>query len=115
MGSWNGTCGVTHLPIYSGDDVVLLFLTNGGAKDFSNGMIYPNQSWSPCFFPVYGKYDDYGSVEEIDESSCITSATYKIKKSTLIRGAVRDMINNLNKDIKLLDFYRELGESDKGV
>ncbi len=75
MGCWNGTCMVSHLPIESGEKVKLVFLFNISTQ-YSNdrklpsilncsGFVYPNDMLSPAFFPISGKYDDYGTIKNI--------------------------------------------------
>ncbi len=77
MGSWHGTCMVSRLPILSGEKVKLTFLYNSHVEYVKehnstsvlnrSGMIYPNDMLSPAFYPINGKYDDYGSIKEIEE------------------------------------------------
>ena len=68
MGCWNETCGITNLPILSGQPVRLFFLAgkiqpNEGHAGFCN----PNTHWTPRFLAIRGTYDDYGSLEDIHE------------------------------------------------
>jgi hypothetical protein len=69
MGSWNGTCMISNLPILSGEEVKLVFLH----RPYSSGQLhkpaycYPNGIFHPAAFALNGKYDDYGSVEDIEE------------------------------------------------
>ena len=69
MGCWNETCAVTQIPIMSGDPVALVLLTkvDRHAENHS-GFCYANDIWTPKFLPVFGEYDDYGSVENIQEN-----------------------------------------------
>ena len=70
MGCWNGTCGVSRLPIKSGDDVVLFILEENAFHDGgAGGVCYTNALWSPLFVPLFGKYDDYGRIEDIEAGS----------------------------------------------
>ena len=52
MGCWNETDGVTYLPIYCGDRVKLIFTIGH----------------SPWMLPITGDYDDYGTLENIEEN-----------------------------------------------
>ena len=71
MGCWNETCGVTQMPIMSGDPVALLLLDRMADiypdthKDA--GHCYPADIWAPIGTPIYGAYNDYGSLEDIQE------------------------------------------------
>lgn len=65
MGSWLGTCGITQVPIYSGDDVVLIFLVSTTDNERCGGhLIYSNSFWTPISIQFYGKYDGYGGIIE---------------------------------------------------
>lgn len=64
MGSWSETCGLSHLPIDEGEDVVLVILRE-------NTLASRMRDISDSFFPaapvIYGTYNDYGSVN-LDEN-----------------------------------------------
>lgn len=61
MGCWHETCMITNAPILYEDKVISLFLIDKGPK-LSNGC-YGYAYWSPLPYIVYGKYNDYGSIE----------------------------------------------------
>lgn len=73
MGCWNGTCGLTRMPIKAGQPVYGMFIMlvpwrldamNDPRATNSSGMCYFNDEWrvaSPLFA---GKYDDYGRIED---------------------------------------------------
>ncbi len=77
MGSFNVSCGISGLSINEGDRVGYLILrkphsaikntiqTNG--KGDSN-YLYCDALFSPFLPPVYGTYNDYGGVEDLDEN-----------------------------------------------
>lgn len=72
MGCWNGTCGLSQLPILAGDDV-WGFLIGVKWHRYSDsgdqsGYCYPTDIGFPMSLPIYGKYNDYGGMEEIKES-----------------------------------------------
>lgn len=61
MGCWNHTCAVSNLHIHAGQDVVVFML----GKQMSNASFsYGNALYEVCPVPFYGKYDDYGGVED---------------------------------------------------
>jgi len=63
MGSWNHTCAISNLHIHAGQDVVVfLLLKNNNNGDGS--FCYGNALYDVMPIPFYGKYDDYGGVEE---------------------------------------------------
>lgn len=63
MGCWNHTCAVSNLHVMAGQDVmVFLLLKNHSADDSS--FCYGNALYDVVPLPFYGKYDDYGGVED---------------------------------------------------
>ena len=65
VGSWNETCGITHLPIYEDDPVVVFFLEKSSEKVAPGGVCHPVSVWAPFGLPVSGRYADYGNVEDV--------------------------------------------------
>jgi len=68
MGSFDYTCAVSNLPIHAGDKVRYLLLTenpyeeNKGCRACSM-----HDWWFPRTFPLRAEYNDYGSVENVEE------------------------------------------------
>lgn len=63
MGSWNGTCAISNLHIKAGQRVmVVMLLRNAQTKSFC----YSNALYDVCPVPFYGKYDDYGGVDNCE-------------------------------------------------
>lgn len=63
MGCWNGTCAVSNLHVTAGQKVmVLMLLKNTEARSFC----YGNALYEVCPVPFYGKYNDYGAVEDCE-------------------------------------------------
>ena len=59
MGSWSVSCGISNIAITSGNQCVILPLkknTGGSERD-----------WQPATLPIFGEYNDYGGMEEIQE------------------------------------------------
>ena len=63
MGSWNNTCGLTNLPIISGEEVYVFPIKE---KDLSGyrSHCYANALYDPVLTPFLAKYNDYGAGEE---------------------------------------------------
>jgi len=60
MGSWHGTCAVSNLHVTAGQKVaIFMLLENKNKKSFC----YGNAMYDVCPIPFYGKYNDYGGVE----------------------------------------------------
>lgn len=69
MGCWNGTCGISNLPIMAGDRIVLFVCKRN--KNMSNvtTVYYSDDMSKPIYLPIRGEYNDYGSIENIDNSN----------------------------------------------
>ena len=69
MGCFNTSGFLSKLPICYGDRVVcFLGKINKNADVYGFCPTYPFSVISPKCLPVYGEYNDYGSIEHIDES-----------------------------------------------
>lgn len=66
MGSFDFTCCVSGLPIGYGDPVRFLLLTENPYHGPSEHTCYIHDRWMPRTFPLCAKYNDYGSVENIE-------------------------------------------------
>ncbi len=67
MGCWHETCGVTQMPLIHGTPVALILLTNvSRIRQGENhaGHCRSNAIWTPRALPIYGKYNEYGSIED---------------------------------------------------
>lgn len=62
MGCWNETCAITNLPIRAGDPAVAVLLKKHDAAHIG---IYPDDLYSPQGLPLFGEYNDYGNLEQI--------------------------------------------------
>lgn len=62
MGCWNKTCGLTQLPIHDGERVVTFLLVK--VESGYDSYCYNNWAWNLIPLPIYGKYNDYGWMEE---------------------------------------------------
>lgn len=84
MGSWNETCAISRLSISAGEEIRLLpiVLNPYHVKEVHGYPTQPNpiclsgksgcyigDLWSPLCYPIRGTYNDYGSVESVEESS----------------------------------------------
>lgn len=67
MGCWNGTCGISQLPITAGAKVKTFLMLQSEFSDSicGSGVCYATAYFRPWFLPVNAKYNDYGSIENI--------------------------------------------------
>jgi len=91
MGCWNQTCMLTQLPILAGDKVKVFLLRQIG--DIGNGMVYPTDVCRPVTPPIDAEYNDYGSVENINENY----ATKLIKKACWWESTSEEFFKHLER------------------
>lgn len=60
MGCWNGTCGLSGLPIISGEEVYIFPIV----ESYRDSFCYSTALYNPTIIPFRAKYNDYGSGEE---------------------------------------------------
>jgi len=69
MGSYNIACSISKVSIGGGTDIVYIPLEIAKYPykigDGNNTLIYPWCFYSPVILPIFGKYDDYGGIEDI--------------------------------------------------
>lgn len=58
MGSWSVSCGISNIAITSGNECCIIPL-NESSQDYGG--------YLPTTLPIFGKYDDYGGMEDIVE------------------------------------------------
>ena len=87
MGCWNATCNVSRLPIFCGDEIVVIPLIAVSATVTANTS-YATDNFVPFSFPIVGKYNDYGGIEDavITEENDKPVQCRRNKKSPLIFG-----------------------------
>lgn len=85
MGCWNATCNVSRLPIFCGDEIVVIPLIAVSATVTANTS-YATDNFVPFSFPIVGKYNDYGGIED----AVITEENDKLIRSyELVFSAIR--------------------------
>lgn len=62
MGCWNETCLLTRLPIQSDEDAVCVLIAE---RPEITSICYAHDVFTPVTLPIFGKYDDYGSLEQL--------------------------------------------------
>ena len=78
MGSFLATCGISNLSIREGDKIGFVLL-GAGEKHYDQGpgtlalgrslLIYSTDDYRPFLPPVFGEYDDYGGIVNIQPSA----------------------------------------------
>ena len=79
MGCWNGTCLISNLPIYAGDEVVFFALKRRRDVSTVEGgdHYYSDDIYQPLLYPVVGEYDNYGCIENIKEDFSLIEEYFK--------------------------------------
>lgn len=60
MGCWNGTCGLTELPIVEGTDIFVFPVV----ESYRDSFCYSTALYRPSILPFRAKYNDYGAGED---------------------------------------------------
>lgn len=60
MGCWNATCGLSNLPIMSGEEVYVFPIV----ESYRDSFCYATALYNPTIIPFRAKYNDYGAGEE---------------------------------------------------
>lgn len=60
MGSWSVYCGISNISITSGRKCVLLPIKKSNFDEYA--------PYSPATLPIFGEYDDYGGLENIEKN-----------------------------------------------
>lgn len=69
MGSYNGTCGISQLPIREGDRIVVFpLIARGKSHVGGSSWVYSNDLFEPLTPPLLGTYDDYGGIQQVDQN-----------------------------------------------
>ena len=76
MGCWNGTCGLTRLPIKAGEPVYGMIITRSqyamDASDLrghhTSGLCYITDNYYPIAPLFSGRYNDYGCIDDFPKA-----------------------------------------------
>lgn len=64
MGCFDSVCSVSNIPVHHGDEIVMIYL--GTVTEAGR---YGSMRWQPIAPALYGEYNDYGDIEEVDLES----------------------------------------------
>jgi len=115
MGCFNSSGFISQLPIKYGDKVVCFIATSAVGDNMSApvGIYYPGSLVTPYFLPIYGEYNDYGYLENIEENQ-ITQMICKYAEETDLETLLKNIsrgehVKLPNKYSIMEDFY-SIGE-----
>jgi hypothetical protein len=89
MGSFNATCIVSNLPIEAGDPVRFLALTENDLNRSNEHCCYVTGRWQPRTAAIRACYNDYGSIEKIQEG-LVERVFFKSFNADVIEKGVGD-------------------------
>lgn len=120
MGSWNGTCVLSNLPIRWGSRAVAYVIQYNeweGAKTIqSGGVCYSTTYANPISLPIRGDYDTYGRVENCDGLALeLASSVLKIPKDDVINELERGHLPNHSIVLMLEDVHDRMVASVNDV
>ena len=105
MGCWNTTCYVSKLPIYYREPVVMILVRETHSYEdyhLAPHTFHATDKYVPFGYPIYGKYDDYGGIEDIENEDEIleylnTVEVYKSrkKKVDITKKNLNDVLNKI--------------------
>lgn len=110
MGCFNTTGFISQLPIRHGDKVVCFIATSVMGNNISApvGMYYPGSLVTPYFLPIYGEYNDYGYLENIEENQ-ITQMTCKYAEETDLKTLLENI--SRGEHVRLPNKYSVMADS----
>jgi hypothetical protein len=110
MGCFNTTGFISQLPIRYRDKVVCFIATSTMGINMSApiGMYYPGSLVTPYFLPIYGEYNDYGSLEDIEENQ-ITQMICKYAEETDLETLLENI--SRGEHVKLPNKYNIMADS----
>ena len=115
MGSWNGTCMISNLPIIYGEKIKLVLLeVQNGRELNSSGVTYPYDIMTPLFMPISGKYNDYGMIGDIKEDWNYKIIESYIKENFYEISTDGEPERGTTKDINLEVFLKSIERSSWG-
>lgn len=105
MGCFNTTGFISQLPILGGDKVVC-FIAIAPNYTGPNGLYDPSALVAPYFFPIYGYYNEYGYLEDVQETF-VTNLLVKYSKEKSIEELLEKICRyDDEKKVKLPKAYK---------
>lgn len=129
MGSWEGTCGVSQLPILYDEEVALFILVKNNLTQRMSkteeigggGLVHPDSLYKPICLPIFGNYADYGMIDNIEDKGDVVLSHLKYMRiyssneeygidnlSDFLRKIERNKIDNFGFMMVHKDLYYEM-------
>lgn len=99
MGSYDVACGLSNLPIHSGDRAgIILMKASGQAVEtqFPTAYLHATDLFLPYLPPIYGTYNDYGRLTDV-----VPSITTKLLEDSLRKPieTILECVGNEDRDL----------------
>lgn len=105
MGCWNGSCVLSGLPIMDGDPAVAIPI-----------VIHSGDSITPTFFPLFGEYNDYGSLTKVKSTSMSRKLVKLVKDSITTDGDKKpEATFNKARLLELIEMGEKTLEADESL
>ncbi len=101
MGSFNVACSISGLSINGGEKVAYILLEEAKHRykigNGNNLLIHSNCFYNPVTLPIFGTYDEYGRVEDVDQDTNveIIEAHFKAKVRDLVECNVKPISSGM--------------------
>lgn len=111
MGSFNSTCAVSGMPLQAGDKVRILLLTQNPYSETHRAHSMHGW-WVPRTFPIRGEYNDYGTVENVEEGLVQDLWLQTLKLDLIPQGTGENEVHDVPTffDMPFEDFLKALWE-----
>ena len=116
MGSWNGTCAISKLPIKSGDKIKLVVTQATGNRGEEAGFCYISEMSKPISMIINGTYNDYGGIDNIEDNAAVNLFlgyfnSQKITGNIVIEGEDNKSINSIDTILEYIERDKVQGMS----
>lgn len=117
MGCFNKIGFSSHLPITCGDDIVLFICISTKNLPYDTSPIAPFELLKPICLPILGKYDEYGSIDDIvhDNHVNFIEKCFDVKIEDIINAiqecsckTINDLITNKSIDKRCVKIYTSI-------
>lgn len=111
MGSRSISCGVSKLPIHGGENIVYIplkprktIIGNNISVPKASFFLNNNELYEAKMLPIFGEYNDAGSIENIEKNANIKFLEKKYNKN------IDDIIKTINNNRSIFDEYSDLSK-----
>lgn len=101
MGSFNATCIVSNLPIEAGTKVRFLALARSAVNSPNDYCCYVGGRWQMHGVPLRARYNDYGSVEKLQDSFTTRMFFEGLKRGVVEKGVGENQCHDVEVRVEM--------------